>query len=131
MVRVIFVAFTTILVLNICQLAAPAPVWIIWLVENLIQAIIIGIMLFVYRPRGPTVDMFLQTHPPVNREGAELVFLDDLKTFTVKDQDGYLKEWKEGMELPQEPYICSGSPYKVKSEKDDLHAPITLEVDGM
>jgi hypothetical protein len=57
--------------------------------------------------------------------------LDDLMTFTVNDRDGNLKEWKEGMELPQElqvPPACCNHLESVNGERADLRAPITLEL---
>jgi hypothetical protein len=123
------VAFPTFFAFNAWQLLTMTPVWILWLVENLIQAIVIGIMLFVCRPRGATANKLLKADPPVKREGIEHVFLEDLETFIINDQDGDLKEWKEGMELPPERPICFDSPNQMKSERDDLRAPFALELE--
>jgi hypothetical protein len=123
-------AFLAFLILNIFLSAVSADQWVVWLVNNFVQILTIGMMLWLYRPRGTAVDQFMRPDAPA--EGAERgeVLLEDLEGFTVDGGGAEMRDWEEGMELPLQPLVVSSKERKNKQGGEQLYAPIATEHDA-
>jgi hypothetical protein len=62
--------------------------------------------MYLYRPRGVSVDRYLQADEE-GEKGRDEIPLDDLDGFTVDQQRSDLRPWTEDMVLPLEPVIVS------------------------
>jgi hypothetical protein len=64
--------------------------------------------------------------PPEGEERGE-VLLEDLAGFTVDREQGGMREWEEGMELPLQPIVVSSKEKKKKKEKGEQYGAIATE----
>lgn len=126
---VIGLAFLTFVLLNILMSAVGASQWVVWMVNNIVQLVIIGMMLWLYRPRGAAFDRFMRPDVPGEGEERGEVLLEDLEGFVVSGGgEGNMREWEEGMGLPLQPVVVSSKEKpKKKTEEQELYAPINTE----
>jgi hypothetical protein len=123
-------AFLAFLMLNILLSAVAASTWVVWFVNNIVQLLIIGMMLWLYRPRGAAVDQFMQPDAPADGTERGEVLLEELDGFAVNDQGGNMREWEEGMQLPLQPIVVSSKERAKVQDDQQLYSPIATEHDG-
>jgi hypothetical protein len=89
-------AIFTFVTLNVFMAMMNSLDWVIALVNNLIQFAIICVLMFLYRPRGTSIDEFMQ--PDVEEDGRQRdeVLLEDVEGFRVQDAVEGARDWEEG-----------------------------------
>jgi hypothetical protein len=120
-------AFIAFVMFNIILSMVSAPAWAVWFVNNLVQLGIIGMMLWLYRPRGTAVDRFMQPDAPPDGEQRGEVLLEDLNGFALDGEQGGMREWEDGMELPLQPILVSSKEKKKRNEEEPMYGQITTE----
>jgi hypothetical protein len=100
------VSFLGLLVLNVVLSSVDTAAWIIGVIENIMQLLILGGVMYIYRPRGRRID------PYMRRDGVEAeeaqrdeILLEDLESYDPKVQSSGMREWEDGMALPLEPLV--------------------------
>jgi hypothetical protein len=114
---VIGVPFIAFLVLNIFLSAMDAPAWVVWFVNNIVQFLIIAMILWLYRPRGKTLDRFMQPDVPGEGVARKEILLEDLEEFAMDADQGAMREWEDGMELPLQPIVVSSRERKERADE--------------
>jgi hypothetical protein len=97
---------------------------VIWLTNDVVQSVIIGMMLWLDRSRGAAVDRFMVPDIPVDGEERGQVLLEDLEGFALNDNRGEMREWEEGMDLPLQPIVVSSKERQEKIMDEQLYAPM-------
>jgi hypothetical protein len=118
-------AIFTFVTLNVFMAMMNSLDWVIALVNNVIQFAIIWILMFLYRPRGTSIDQFMQ--PDVEEDGRQRdeVLLEDLEGFQVQDAAEGTREWEEGMNLPLQPLVVSSrEPRRKQRTEDEAYAAV-------
>jgi hypothetical protein len=118
-------AIFTFVTLNVFMATMNSLDWVIALVNNLIQLATICVLMFLHRPRGTSVDQFMQ--PDVAEDGRQRdeVLLEDLDGFHVQDAAEGTRDWEEGMNLPLQPLVASSKgPKRKRKPEDEAYAEV-------
>jgi hypothetical protein len=101
------IAFLSFLLLNIVLVILHAENWVVALTNNVIQFGVVVSLMVLFRPRGRSIDEYLQ--PDGELEGAPRaeVAVEDLAGFEVESAPDGMREWEEGMDLPLQPLVVS------------------------
>jgi hypothetical protein len=100
-------AFLSFLMVNVFLSIIRSDGWIIALTNNVFQFVIIVTLMVLFRPRGRTIDEYMQPDGAMDGQTRGEVALDELTGFEVEDAQEGMREWEEGMDLPLQPLVVS------------------------
>jgi hypothetical protein len=128
------IAFVLFLALNVFLAFVGADAWVVGMVGNIVQFLLIGALMFLFRPRGAEIDRFMV--PDSATEGQERgeVALEDLDSFAPDGAGEGMRQWETGMELPLQPVVVSSKEQKRKSVReeqryDSVATPLVADAD--
>jgi hypothetical protein len=109
--NVAIMSFIAFLTLNIFLSIIRSPNWVVALTNNGFQFGTIATLMVLFRPRGRSIDEYMQPDVELDDQSRGEVALDDLTGFEVADAGDGMREWEEGMDLPLQPLVvCSRAP---------------------
>jgi hypothetical protein len=100
-------AFMAFLTLNMLLSLMHVQKWVSDLLNNIVQFLIIGGLMLLYRPTGKKIDDFLEPDMEGGEQQRSEIALEELETFEVEDGGQGMQEWEEGMNLPLQPLLVS------------------------
>jgi hypothetical protein len=104
---VICSAFVGYLALNVILVITDAGSWWYVLFGSLIQLAVMCGLMYLYRPRGESIDRYLQTDEEEEGKRREEITLADLDGFTMDQELSEQRPWVEEMELPLQPVVIA------------------------
>jgi hypothetical protein len=122
---VVGLSFLLVMLTNVNLSFFGAPNWLGRLVDNLIQFGILATVMYLYRPRGETIDRYMRRDDGQGER--EEVLLDDLEGLAPTERRNGMREWEDGMDLPLEPLLVSSkertSAFSATEEPDYTPVP--------
>jgi hypothetical protein len=106
---VIALAFLAFFAIDTLLTMLDAPSWGYGVGDNLTQLAVLAAVLYLYRPRGVSVDRVMKADDESDGKERAEVPLEDLDEFSVAEARPGLRAWSEGMALPPEPVLVSSS----------------------
>jgi hypothetical protein len=102
---VLYGAIIAFFFVNIILSLASASSWVSRLAHILVQLVVIVAIMLVYRPRGASVDRYMQADQDEDGQNRTEIALEDLDDFGIDDTREGMRPWRDGMALPLEPVV--------------------------